>query len=292
MSNFIIKMDNVSKKYGKSFALNKLNMNVPQGSVYGLLGQNGAGKTTALRICMSLLKISEGKAEVLGTNPWNMPVEIKQEIGYTSDSMQLIPWLKVADILNYNGSFYKNWDSNYVKSWVERLNLPINKRVFHLSRGNRQKLGLIMAIGHRPKLLILDEPAGGLDPVARKEFLESIIELIHEAGTTIVLSSHSMDDLERISEHIGIIEQGQMKLETSLESLKASTKQIRITSHKKIEDIKFQDLIYSENYDNQFNGIFKNWDENKYHQLKQRFPDSDIEINSMKLEDIFLAYTK
>lgn len=292
MSDFIVKMDNVTKAYGKSFALDKLNLNVPEGSVYGLLGQNGAGKTTALRICMSLLKITSGEAKVLGNNPWNMPVSIKQEIGYASDSMQLIPWLKVADILNYNGSFYQNWDKEYVKQWVERLNLPLNKRVFHLSRGNRQKLGLIMAIGHRPKLLILDEPAGGLDPVARKDFLESIIELIHEAGTTILISSHSLDDLERISDHIGIIEKGKMKLETNLEDLKRTTKQIKLVSHKKIENINFKDLLESEKYENSFTGVFKNWDENKYREIKNQFPDANIEVNNMKLEDIFLAYTK
>lgn len=292
MSDFIIKMENVTKTYGKSFALNKLNLNVPEGSVYGLLGQNGAGKTTAIRICMSLLKITDGIAKVLDTNPWNMPVNIKQQIGYTSDSMQIIPWLKVSDILNYNGSFYQNWDKEYVKQWVEKLELPLDKRVFHLSRGNRQKLGLIMAIGHRPKLLILDEPAGGLDPIARKDFLESIIELIHESGTTILISSHSLDDLERISDHIGIIENGSMKLETNLESLKKTTKRVRVVDHNKIQKIDFNDLLSSELFENSFDGVFKNWDDNTYNQIKNKFPEANIEVNSMKLEDIFLAYMK
>ena len=292
MSDFIIKMENVTKTYGKSFALNKLNLNVPEGSVYGLLGQNGAGKTTAIRICMSLLKITDGTAKVLDTNPWNMPVSIKQQIGYTSDSMQIIPWLKVSDILNYNGSFYQNWDKNYVKQWVEKLELPLDKRVFHLSRGNRQKLGLIMAIGHRPKLLILDEPAGGLDPIARKDFLESIIELIHESGTTILISSHSLDDLERISDHIGIIENGRMKLETNLENLKKTTKRVRVVDHNKIQKIDFNDLLSSELFENSFDGVFKNWDDNTYKQIKNKFPEANIEVNSMKLEDIFLAYMK
>ncbi|MFN8576506.1 MAG: ABC transporter ATP-binding protein [Candidatus Sericytochromatia bacterium] len=292
MSDYIIKMNKVVKSYGNSFALNKLNMNVPQGSVYGLLGKNGAGKTTALRICMSLLKITSGNVNVLGVNPWNMPINIKQDIGYSSDSMQLIPWLKVADILSYNGSFYKNWDKEYVNQWVKRLNLSLDKRVFQLSRGNRQKLALAMAIGHKPKLLILDEPAGGLDPVARKEFLESIIELIHESGTTILISSHSLDDLERISDYIGIIENGSMKLETNLEDLKDSTKQVTIFSSKSIENFSNNNLIYSESKNNQFTGIFKNWNDESYSKLKEKFPDSNIEVNSMKLEDIFLAYNK
>lgn len=292
MTEYIIKMDKVVKNYGNSYALNQLNMNVPQGSVYGLLGKNGAGKTTALRICMSLLKITNGEVNVLGVNPWNMPINIKQEIGYSSDSMQLIPWLKVADILNYNGSFYKNWDKDYVNQWIKRLNLSLDKRVFQLSRGNRQKLALAMAIGHKPKLLILDEPAGGLDPVARKEFLESIIELIHESGTTILISSHSLDDLEKISDHIGIIENGKMILETNLEDLKHSTKQVNIFSNKKIDKFSNDNLVSSEFNNNQFTGIFKNWNESTYSSLKNQFPDSNIEVNNMKLEDIFLAYNR
>jgi ABC-2 type transport system ATP-binding protein len=149
-----------------------------------------------------------------------------------------------------------------------------------------------MAIGHKPKLLILDEPAGGLDPVARKEFLESIIELIHESGTTILISSHSLDDLERISEYIGIIENGKMKLETNLEQLKSSTRQVNIFTNKKIDSSLFKNLISFDCNNNQFTGVFKNWTESEYYQLKNTFPDSNIEVNSMKLEDIFLAYTR
>lgn len=292
MSKFIIQTKNLTKSYGSSDnALNNLDMNIPEGFVYGLLGKNGAGKTTTLRVFMSLLKPTSGFVEVMGHAPWKMPVDVKQDIGYSSDSMQLIPWLKVGEILNYNGSFYKNWDTKYVKQWVERLNLPVNKRVFHLSRGNRQKLALIMAIAHHPKLLILDEPAGGLDPLARKEFLESMIELIHESGTTIVLSSHLLSDLERISDHIGIIDEGKMKIEMPLENLKLTTKQIKIVSKNRIEELNMDGLIKTKRTENIFTGVFRDWDETKLKILKQRFPEASIEIEHLSLEEIFLAYT-
>jgi ABC-2 type transport system ATP-binding protein len=292
MTELIIKTENLVKSYGfNSRALDGLNLNVPEGVVYGLLGRNGAGKTTVLRTLMALIKPDSGTVNVLGNNPWTMPLADRQQIGYASDSMQLIPWLKIGEILNYNGSFYNNWDKDYVKKWVERLNLPLNKRVFSLSRGNRQKLALIMAIGHRPKLLILDEPAGGLDPVARKEFLESIIELIHESGTTIVLSSHLLSDLERISDCIGIIDQGKMKIETSLESLKSGTRQIRVVSRKKIEDLNLEGIISMEKSENIMTGVFEDWNESKHFNLKQRFPEAVIEIAPLNLEEIFLAYT-
>lgn len=291
MSKIIIKTENLIKKYDSNFfALDELNMNVPEGAVYGFVGRNGAGKTTTLRAFMSLLKPTSGHIEVLGTNPWNMSKNIREQIGYTSDSMQLIPWLKVGDMINCNASFYENWDKNYVEQWVKRLNLPLNKRVFSLSRGNRQKLGLVMAIGHRPKVLILDEPAGGLDPIARKEFLESIIQLIHESGTTIILSSHQMSDLERIAEHIGIIDNGKMKVETTLEELKETTRTIRIASKTKFDKPNDKDIIKFESFANTASITYKNFNQQKFSQIKQQFRNIDLQIDSLSLEEIFLAY--
>ncbi|MBC7473409.1 MAG: ABC transporter ATP-binding protein [Candidatus Sericytochromatia bacterium] len=290
MSDFIVQTKNLIKSYGKHNALDSLNMNVKEGFVYGLLGKNGAGKTTTLRMIMSLLKPTNGSIDVMGYEPTKMPIKQRQNIGYASDSMQLIPWLKVGEILNYNGSFYDTWDKEYVKQWADRLGLSLDKRVFQLSRGNRQKLGLIMAIGHRPKLVVLDEPAGGLDPIARKEFLESIIELIHELGTTIILSSHALSDLERISDYIGIIDQGKMQVEMSLEDLKSSTRQIKIVSKNKLENISFEDTLKLNSTEHLITGIFKNWDDDKSKKIIQKFPNATVEIQNLNLEEIFLAY--
>lgn len=292
MSNLIVKATNLTKKYdNSSLALNNLNINVPEGSVYGLLGQNGAGKSTLIRIIMSLLKPNTGEIKVLGCNPLEMNKKLKEQIGYSSDSMQLIPWLKVSEMLNYNGSFYDNWDLNYVEQWVKKLELPLNKRVFSLSRGTRQKLALIMAIGHRPKLLVLDEPAGGLDPLARKDFLESMIELINESGTSVIISSHLLTDLEKISDNIGIIVKGEMKIETDLETLKNTTKKVRIATKKDLVDIKIKDALKISTSNNTLNITFKNWNNDKITELKQMFPESLIDITHLSLEDIFLAYT-
>ncbi len=290
MSDFIVQTKNLIKSYGKHNALDSLNMNVEEGVVYGLLGKNGAGKTTTLRMIMSLLKPTNGSIDVMGYEPVKMPIKQRQNIGYASDSMQLIPWLKVGEILNYNGSFYDTWDKEYVKQWANRLGLSLDKRVFQLSRGNRQKLGLIMAIGHRPKLVVLDEPAGGLDPIARKEFLESIIELIHELGTTIILSSHALSDLERISDYIGIIDEGKMQVEMSLEDLKSSTRQIKIVSKNKLDNIAFEDTLRLNRTEHLITGIFKNWNDDKSKKIIQKFPDATVEIQNLNLEEIFLAY--
>lgn len=291
MGEAMINIENLTKAYGrKGRALNGLNMTVEPGIVYGLLGRNGAGKSTTLRLLMGLLKPTSGTIEVMGSHPWNMPLDIRQKIGYASDTMQLIPWLNVGHILKYNGSFYPNWDAEYVEQWVKQLRLPLDKRVFQLSKGNRQKLALIMAIGHRPELLLLDEPAGGLDPVARKEFLRSIIELLTESGTTIVLSSHLIGDLERISDQIGLIDKGKMCLQGSLEDLKQTIKQVRVIGANS-EDIDQSDLVQLKTSKTVFTAVYQNWTEHKYQRLKQHFPEATIEVNSMNLEEIFIAYT-
>ena len=292
MSNFIIQTQKLTKNFGsKTHALTGLDINIPEGVVYGLVGRNGAGKTTTLRILMGLLKATSGNAQIMGQDPWQLPLELKQKIGYASDTMQLLPWLKVGEILNYNGNFYPSWDVSYVKQWLDRLKLPIDQRVFQLSKGNKQKLGLIMAIGHKPKLVILDEPAGGLDPIARKEFLESMIELIHESGTTIVLSSHLLGDLERIAEHIGIIDNGKMCLETSLDDLKNTTRQIKIVNKTKINSLDIDGIIRVTKSDNIINAVISNWNKQKYEMLKQKYPDSTIEVENLNLEEIFFSYT-
>lgn len=290
MTDTIVRLKRVDKSYGKTRVLDGLNLNVPEGSVYGLLGRNGAGKTTSLRMMMDLVRPGGGEIEVMGHAPADMPIALRQQIGYTSDSMQLIPWLSVAQLLNYNGSFYPDWDAEYVKTWLRRLELNEKKRVFSLSRGDRQKLGLIMAIGHRPRLLILDEPAGGLDPLARQEFLESIIELIHESGTTIVISSHQMSDLERIADTVGLMVGGKMRVEAELETLKTRSRRVQMLGQAVAAE-GLDGLVYQSRRGGMLEMVLDNWSEATEQKLLRRFPEARIESSPLSLEELFLVYT-
>ncbi|HEY9843523.1 MAG TPA: ABC transporter ATP-binding protein [Candidatus Obscuribacterales bacterium] len=290
MNDPIVCLRQVHKAYGRSRVLNGLDMYVPEGSVYGLLGRNGAGKTTTLRMLMDLVRPGSGSLEVMGHAPAGLPMVLRQQIGYSSDSMQLIPWLSVAELLNYNGSFYPDWDPEYVKTWLQRLELQAGKRVFSLSRGDRQKLALIMAIGHRPRLLILDEPAGGLDPLARKEFLESIIELIHESGTTIVLSSHQMSDLERIADTIGLMVDGRMRLERSLEELKLRSRRVQILGASGAQ-AGIEGIVHQHLRGGLLELVLENWSAETEQKLLRHFPEARIESSPLSLEELFLVYT-
>lgn len=291
MTDPIVRLARVTKTYGRSRVLDGLDMHIPEGSVYGLLGRNGAGKSTTLRMLLDLIRPSDGQLEVMGHAPAELPRELREQIGYSSDSMQLIPWLKVGELLNYNGAFYPAWDPEYVEQWLHRLELDTRKRVFSLSRGDRQKLALIMAIGHRPRLLILDEPAGGLDPLARKEFLESIIELIHESGTTIVLSSHQMSDIERIADHIGLMMNGRMRLEMPLEDFKTRSRRVQIVGQNIPETLQLEGQLQRNGRRGAVEVVLEDWSPLKEQKLLEQFPGARIESSSLSLEELFLIYT-
>lgn len=293
MSQTMIHFRDVNKSFKRQSALNQFNLNVPEGTIYGLVGRNGAGKSTTLRLVMNLLRADSGELQVMGHAPQQLPLNLRQQMGYSSDSLPLIPWLKVGQLLQENGAFYPNWDVDYVKLWLKRLELDIEKRVFSLSRGEKQKLAFLMAIGHRPRLLILDEPAGGLDPVVRQQFLESLIELLNETGTTIVLSSHQLQELERIAEYIGIVENGRMVLETELEILRSQVRRVVLMGD---HSLRFQPaeeaLLECVERPGYLELVYRNWQEHQADILAERYPKSSLQVQALSLEDIFVLLQK
>lgn len=291
MSREIIRLNGVNKAYSSKYALKGLNLEVPEGAVYGLLGQNGAGKSTCLRLIMGLLKADAGQVQVLGQQVGDLSSELRQQIGYCSESLRVIPWLTVAQALNYNQAFYRNWDTQYVAGWLDKLALDPKARVFSLSRGGLQKLGLIMAIGHRPRLLILDEPAGGLDPIARKIFLESMIELLHETGTTIVISSHQIQDMERICDTVGLLKQGRMQVEGELEQFKKRTRRLRILKCPQLPDLG-QSVIYQLPGQQSSEWVIDNWNPEMEQHFRTQIPAEHLVIDSLSLEEIFVYYAR
>lgn len=286
MNNAIVCQD-LKKKYGKQFALNGLDLQIPQGTVYGLLGPNGSGKTTFLRLVMNLLQADEGELTVLGHAPKDLPMALREKIGYSSSTLPLVPWLRAGELLKYNGAFYPRWDQTYVETWIQRLGLNLNKRVFGLSRGEKQKLGFLMAIGHRPELLILDEPTEGLDPIARQEFMESLIELLHESGTTVVLSSHLMNDVERVAENVGFIYHGQVRVQDNLDDLKLRIRRVSVYHNEPIT-LPFEQFKNPRTFSGLTQGLCLDWDAQKVRQWEHQTGLS-IQAESLSLEDIFVS---
>ena len=217
----IIKMHNVSKYYGKFKALSSLTLNVEENQIYALIGPNGAGKSTAIRLMLGILNPSEGYVEVLGKRPTQKNVKIFKNMGYLPGELSTYQKFTGNEVLKFFSSLRNIDDDQYIRNLIERLDYDPNKYIKELSKGNKQKLGLILAFMHKPELLILDEPSSGLDPLMQ----QITIELIQEArqnGSTIFLSSHIFSEIDKVAERVGFVKEGKLIVEESLEVLKSN----------------------------------------------------------------------
>ncbi|MEL7336041.1 MAG: ABC transporter ATP-binding protein, partial [Planctomycetota bacterium] len=204
---------NISRRFGRNLALRDVSLQVPRGSVFGLLGTNGAGKTTLIRHIMGLLRPQTGHVRVLKRDPVDRPETHLQDIGYMTEEDSLPGWMVVRDMLEFCESLYKNWDRAYADQLMRQFDLPADKRLSNLSKGQRARVGLLAAIAHRPQLLILDEPSSGLDPIARGDILQAVIRTISQDGRTVLFSSHLLEEIERVCDQVAVMNEGRL-LET------------------------------------------------------------------------------
>jgi ABC-2 type transport system ATP-binding protein len=209
---FVIQIQNVTRRFGDKVALDNVSLEVPRGMVLGLVGANGAGKTTLIKHVLGLLRAKEGRVRVFGMDPVRHTVEVLGRLGYLSEDRDLPLWMSVAQLLRYSQSFYPRWDAGYAESLRRQFQLPETAVVKTLSKGELAKTGLVVALAHRPELLVLDEPSSGLDPVVRRELLEAIVRSVAEEGRTVLFSSHLLDEIARVSDHVAMMFQGRLAL--------------------------------------------------------------------------------
>ncbi|HWY23315.1 MAG TPA: ABC transporter ATP-binding protein [Nevskia sp.] len=223
----VVRADKVWKRFGRHDALQGLNLAVPEGSAYALIGPNGAGKTTTIKLLMNLLAPTRGAAMVMGVDTRRLSPEVLAQIGYVSESQALPGRLSVGEYLDYLRPFYPGWDRALEASIRSRLQLPAERKIGALSHGMRIKVALACALPYRPKLLILDEPFSGLDPLVREEFMEG---LLLEAGElTMLISSHELGEIENVATHVGFLDAGRMLIEESTNDLGARLREVRVT---------------------------------------------------------------
>jgi ABC-2 type transport system ATP-binding protein len=210
----------LTRRFGAKVALDQVSLTVPRGAVFGLVGENGAGKTTLIRHVLGLLKAQAGAVQVFGGDPVADPVGVLSRIGYLSEENDLPGWMRVAELLRYSQAFYPHWDAAYADQLRQDFGLDGAARVKNLSKGQRARAGLIVALAHRPELLVLDEPSSGLDPIVRRDILGAIIRTIADEGRTVLFSSHLLDEVERVSDHVAMITQGKIIFCARLEEIK------------------------------------------------------------------------
>jgi ABC-2 type transport system ATP-binding protein len=226
MSGMLRTVDLV-KSFGDAPVLTGLNLEVPEGSVYGMLGPNGVGKTTTILIAMNILQPTSGNVEVMGVPSRNLGPSDFTRIGYVSENQELPEWMTVAYLLRYLKPFYPSWDQNYAEQLVRQFDLPLSRDLRRLSRGMRMKAALVGALAYRPRLLVLDEPFSGLDPLVREEVIEGLIESASE--TTIFISSHDLGEIESFASHIGYLDRGRLQFSEEMSSLTARFREVEVT---------------------------------------------------------------
>ena len=215
-----IDAENLGRRYGSHWALRGCSLQIPTGRVVGLVGPNGAGKTTLLHLAVGLLDPSEGRIATLGSDP-RRHREVLERVGFVAQDTPLYPTFTVADTLTLGRRLNRNWDDVAARERLAALDIPLGRRVANLSGGQRAQVSLALALAKRPQLLLLDEPVASLDPLARREFLQSLMDAVAESGVTVVLSSHLIADLERTCDFLVLLRQAEVRLADDIETILA-----------------------------------------------------------------------
>ena len=223
----VIQTQNLSRSYGRTAALQGLDLTVPQNAIYALVGPNGAGKTTIIKLLMNILRPTAGSAQVLGHPAANVTGEVFTHIGYVSENQELPEWMTVSYFLNYLRPFYPTWDPALEQHLLRQFDLPLDRKIKHLSRGMKMKVALASVLAYRPALIVLDEPFSGLDPLVRDELIEGLLERAPES--TILLSSHDLAEIESFATHVGYLDRGRLLFSEEMTTLTDRFREVEVT---------------------------------------------------------------
>ena len=218
----IIDVSNLTRRFGAHTALASVSLALPRGAVYGLVGANGAGKTTLIKHVLGLLRAEGGSVRVFGLDPVADPVAVLSRIGYLSEENDLPAWMRVDELIRYSRAFYPAWDDGYAEELRQTFALDPAAKIKTLSKGQKARAGLLIALAHRPELLVLDEPSSGLDPIVRRDILGAVMRTVAADGRTVLFSSHLLEEVEQVADHVTMISQGRIVLSGPLAAIKES----------------------------------------------------------------------
>jgi ABC-2 type transport system ATP-binding protein len=223
----VLRTIDLSKQYRGALVVDDLNLEVPEGSIFGLIGPNGAGKTTTIKMLLNILQPTSGQAEVLGKDSRRLgPAEFAR-LGYVSENQEMPDWMSIDELLAYLRPFYPTWDAALASRMVKQFELPGTRKLSQLSRGMWMKTALISSLAYRPQLLVLDEPFSGLDPLIREDFIHGILDGAGE--TTILVSSHDLAEIESFATHIAFLDDGRLRFAEEMDTLSARFRQIEVS---------------------------------------------------------------
>lgn len=288
LGDYAIETRDLRRTFGKFEAVKGVSLRVPKGTVFGLLGVNGAGKSTVIKMIMGHLRPTRGEISVLGRALGDDLVEIRRRVAYVSENRYLYEWMTVAESIRFTRSFHETWDDRKAADLLKRFSLPVEKKVRQLSRGNRARLCLLLALSFNPELIVLDEPTSGLDPIVRRDFIENIVAEIAEEGKTVLFSSHIVDEVERVADYVGIMDEGELLLVSTLDDIKLSYKRVRYaTNGTRPEVAGVPGVVMVENGRHEQILTVKSWGDETLGALGERGVKNP-EVLPISLEDIFV----
>ncbi len=288
----LISIQNLEKRYRDCEALAGVSLEVPPGVVFALLGENGAGKTTMIKCLTGFEQPTAGSAKILGLDCHRDALEIRRRIGYVSDQPALYDWMRIDEIGWFTAAFYP---TGYLKRYHELIahyELPVGRKIRQLSKGQRAKVALSLAIAHDPDLLILDEPTSGLDPVVRRHFLESMVDRA-AVGKTVFLSSHQINEVERVADWVAIMHQGKIRLMQPLVELKEAVKDVRVTLGDSMIEVPLPegDVLHQHRVGRQLRMLVLGLSDQDLAAIQTAAGVVSVEVLHPSLEDIFVACT-
>jgi ABC-2 type transport system ATP-binding protein len=292
--NPAIQTQSLAKKFGDNEVLRGIDLVVPEGSIYALVGANGAGKTTMIKLLMNILEPSSGSAHVLGWDSHQVAGDAFSRIGYLSENQEIPEWMTVESMLDYMRPFYPQWDRSLERQLVRQFDLPLKRKLKHLSRGMKMKAAFASSLAYRPSLIVLDEPFSGLDPLVRDELIEGLLERAPE--TTIFLSSHDLAEIESFSSHVGYLQDGRMLFSEEMSTLSDRFRDVTVTLQAPMAtplNLPATWLL-AESADHVVHFIHSDYEADvSDRELASAFPVArDITADPMPLRSIFLAIAK
>ena len=289
MSELAITTQKLGRRFGRKWAVRELDLEIPAGSAFGLLGPNGAGKSTTIQMLMGLLPPTQGSVRVMGMDPVQDDVPVKRRVGYVAEEHGFYDWMRVDELIGLVAPYHEKWDWERSRSLQREFSLDGTARVKELSKGMRAKLALLLALSFDPDMLILDEPTGGLDPAARREFIESVLGRYQEQGKTIIVSSHLLNEFSGLIDQVAFIKEGTLHTACSTEELHQNMKRARLVFNGEVPtESSVEGACSATISGREALVVFDRFDADRDRRELEKTGAARIEIEDLTLEDIFV----
>jgi len=287
MSEPAIKVDQLGKSFGSREVLSHVSLSIPMGQTFALLGRNGAGKTTTIRILLGLLTPDAGTVQLNGINPASDPLKVRSQVGYLAEDQTMYGWMTPMELCRFLAPFYPTWDMDWARANLDRFEIPHHARIRELSKGQSVKLGLVAALAHHPRIVILDDPAMGLDPIARKEFNRDLVEHLQTSECTVLYSSHLLDEVEAVADAVAILDRGRIVRVGQTDLLREEVKQVLLAYDAAAGMPRPQGLLDVRRHDDRLAVVT---DQASAYLEALSAEGIDHEVVDLRLDEIFEAY--